>query len=133
MVNETLKSRIQTFVCEYKGSNGYAPSYREIQRAVGVKSTSTVYEYIRRLEAEGCLNMHANRSQTATSNSGIHLGVNTVQRIRVDVADGGVLFLDCSLENEGMGQMRIAFSGIVDASRMRGPVGSVVGCAYENE
>ena len=53
MPNEELKSRIQAYVSEYMAEKGYAPSYREIQYAAGVRSTSTVYEYVKRLEAEG--------------------------------------------------------------------------------
>ena len=58
---------------------------------------------------------------------------NTAQRVRVEVADGGVLFLDCSLEPTGTEGMAFAFTGVMDASQLKGPVGSVVGCTIEEE
>ena len=58
MANEELKSRILAFVCEYADRNGFAPSYREIQLGTGIKSVSTVHDYVKRLEAEGRLEVH---------------------------------------------------------------------------
>ena len=52
MANEELKYRILAYVCKYADQNGFAPSYREIQLATGVKSVSTVHDYVKRLEAE---------------------------------------------------------------------------------
>ena len=129
LLNEDLKNRILSYVREYIDSNGYAPSYREIQHGVGVKSTSTVYDYTRCLEAEGRLSMHANHPTADAKRA----KTSSLQRIRLDVADGGVLYLDCSLIHEGEGQVKVTFSGIVDASQMKSPVGCVVGYAPERE
>ena len=39
----------------YIAEQGYAPSVREICQATGIKSTSTVHGYLRRLEEAGCI------------------------------------------------------------------------------
>ena len=60
MSNEILKGRILAYVCEYVDNNGYSPSLRDIQKALGVKSVSTVHRYAKILEAENKLDMKAN-------------------------------------------------------------------------
>ena len=50
--SEELKNRILCYINSYTEQHGFAPSYREIQAAVGVGSTSTIYNYVKRLEAE---------------------------------------------------------------------------------
>lgn len=43
---------------------GYAPSVRDIQNALGIKSTSTVHAYLDRLEAKGYISKTAGKSRT---------------------------------------------------------------------
>ena len=133
MANETLKLRILSYVCEFEDRNGYAPSYREIQRAAGIKSVSTVHDYVRRLEAEGRLSIKVGHPRALTANRRIRLPDNAARRVRVEVADGGVLFLDCFPDPAGSGGTAVAFSGVMDASLLKGRVGSVVGCSFEDE
>lgn len=47
------EQKIYDFIKEYVTLHGYAPSYREIAEAVGLKSLSSVFEYIRRLSDAG--------------------------------------------------------------------------------
>lgn len=47
------QQRILEFLREYLDENGYPPTVREIGAAIGVKSTSLVSYYLRRLEEEG--------------------------------------------------------------------------------
>lgn len=54
--SEELKNRILCYINSYTEQHGFAPSYREIQAAVGVGSTSTIYNYVKRLETEKRLN-----------------------------------------------------------------------------
>ena len=133
MANEELKGRILAYICAYVDRNGFAPSFREIQLNLGVKSVSTVHDYVKRLEAEGRLDMKAKHPRALATNRRIQLQPNTAQRVRVEVADGGVLFLDCSLEPTGTDGMAFAISGVMDASQLKGSVGSVVGCTIEEE
>lgn len=48
---ETILEAIKTFV----SNKGYPPSVREIGQAVGLKSSSTVHSYLKRLEQKGLL------------------------------------------------------------------------------
>lgn len=47
-------------------SNGYAPSVRDICIAVGIKSTSTVHSYIKRLEEKGYISRVDGKSRAIT-------------------------------------------------------------------
>lgn len=47
-------------------TNGYAPSVRDICSAVGIKSTSTVHAYIRRLEEKGYIGRVDGKSRAIT-------------------------------------------------------------------
>ena len=53
-----LKPREQSvydYICDSISQNGYAPSVRDIEKALGFKSTSTVHMYINRLEEFGLI------------------------------------------------------------------------------
>ncbi len=133
MANEELKSRILAYVCAYADQNGFAPSYRDIQQATGVRSVSTVHDYVKRLEAEGRLDMKAKHPRALSTNRHIVLPCNSTQRLRVEIADGGVLFLDCAVESNRTGNMDFQLCGVLDASQLKGSIGSVVGCSIESE
>lgn len=49
---------ILDFITRYIGERGYPPSVREIGRALGIRSSSTVHGYLRRLEDKGFLRRH---------------------------------------------------------------------------
>ncbi len=49
----TRRARVRTFIVEFIAQHGYAPSVREIGRAVGLKSSSAAYYHLRALEAAG--------------------------------------------------------------------------------
>lgn len=42
-------------IVNYIKENGYAPTIREIGKNVGISSTSTVLEYVRKLESYGVI------------------------------------------------------------------------------
>lgn len=48
-----MGDKIFAFICEFIQTKGYSPSYREIARGVGIKSTSTVLYHLDLLAAEG--------------------------------------------------------------------------------
>lgn len=62
-------------------NNGYAPSVRDICAAVGIKSTSTVHTYIKRLEEKGFIDRVDGKSRAITVN-GNNAGADP-QTIRV--------------------------------------------------
>ena len=49
------QKKIFDFVCQYIQKNGYAPSVREIAKAVGVSSLATVHEHLKSLEKKGVI------------------------------------------------------------------------------
>lgn len=52
MSNER-ETQILNVIVNYIKQNGYAPTVREIGKIVGLKSTSTVHTYLKRLELKG--------------------------------------------------------------------------------
>ena len=67
------------------------------------------------------------------ANRRVELRGHTAQRIRLEVADGGILFLDCSLEPTGTDEMALSISGVMDATQLKGHVSSIVRCCFEAE
>lgn len=52
---EIQKRNIYNFIIEYITTNGYAPTVREISYGVGLKSTSTIHLYLRKLNDSGLI------------------------------------------------------------------------------
>lgn len=48
-----MKDDIVHFIDDYTQVKGYSPSYREIAAAVGLKSISSVVDYLNQLQSEG--------------------------------------------------------------------------------
>ncbi len=55
------RKKIYNFLIKYITENGYAPSVREICKAVGLNSTSTVYHHLLVLEGMGKIEMKWNQ------------------------------------------------------------------------
>ena len=54
IIEETsTKERVYQFIIKYISDVGYAPTVREICKAVDLKSTSSVYAHLVHLETEG--------------------------------------------------------------------------------
>ena len=65
MEHLTEKERkVYEYIKKVLDSDGYAPSVRDIQNALGIKSTSTVHSYIRRLESKGYIKKEQGKSRT---------------------------------------------------------------------
>ena len=133
--SEELQNRILCYINSYTEQHGFAPSYREIQAAVGVGSTSTIYNYVKRLEAEKLLDMRRGRPRTvsASRSQKVEMHGSDTRRLRVETSDGGALFMDCSLERTGAEGVAVAFTGVIDASCLKSAVSSVVSCCVEDE
>lgn len=78
MVNDNLPSKKQrellSFIDGFIRGNGYGPSYREVMRALGYKSVSTVATHVDGLIARGYLRKRDNSARSlevvTTDNSG---------------------------------------------------------------
>ena len=76
-----LKPREQgvyEYISEAISRNGYAPSVRDIEEALGFRSTSTVQMYISRLEELGLIRKIEGKSRSITLTGVTPLGINQV-------------------------------------------------------
>ena len=59
MLNDK-ESKLLTSIVKYIDENGYSPSIRDLRELSGIKSTSTVYKYLKRLEEKGYIERREN-------------------------------------------------------------------------
>ena len=72
MIELTQKEKdIYDYINDCIEKNGYAPSVRDICSAVGIKSTSSVHEYLRRLETKGYIKISSGKSRALSLESGV--------------------------------------------------------------
>lgn len=58
------EKRVYDYITETIRRVGYSPSVRDIQRDLGIKSTSTVHAYLNRLEEKGYILKESGKSRT---------------------------------------------------------------------
>lgn len=63
------EQRVLDYIVSSINTNGYAPSVRDIQDALGFKSTSTVHMYLNRLEEFGLIRKEDGKSRAITLNA----------------------------------------------------------------
>lgn len=132
MADRSRKSEIFAFINWYCTIYGYSPSYREIADKIGLRSVSTVSKYVKQLEEEGRLT--ANTKQKCRSLSAARciqmprMSDDGTQRIEVEMSDGGVICLDCQVLCDDDNNPYVTFSGVMDATRLKGHVCNVVRC-----
>lgn len=61
--------RMYDYIDECLERDGYAPSVRDIQNALGIKSTSTVHSYLSKLEKMGFIHKEQGKSRTLRTRS----------------------------------------------------------------
>ena len=59
-----LREQIYQYISNYINDMGYSPTVREIEKAVGLKSSSSVYSHLSKLEIEGRIETKPYRSRT---------------------------------------------------------------------
>ena len=65
MQSLTEKEReMYQYICKVMEDKGYAPSVRDIQNALGIKSTATVHSYLNKLEDKGYIQKEQGKSRT---------------------------------------------------------------------
>lgn len=57
------ESEMLEFITEFTRTNSYPPSVRDIQQGLGYKSTSTVHNYLERLNEKGAINKSSGKSR----------------------------------------------------------------------
>ena len=84
MVELTQKEKdVYEYISNCLESNGYAPSVRDICAAVGIKSTSSVHEYIRRLETKGYIRKSSGKSRALCVESHSQGESNHMKRVPI--------------------------------------------------
>ncbi len=58
------EKKIYDYICRELRDRGYSPSVRDIQNSLGIKSTSTVHIYLKRLEEAGYISKEGGKSRT---------------------------------------------------------------------
>lgn len=61
-----IETKILKFIRQYKEKNGYAPSYREIGAAVGLRSSASISWHLNRMKEEGLLSFAEGGARTIT-------------------------------------------------------------------
>lgn len=123
---------ILNFIADYTNRFGYAPSYREIGCGVGLKSVSSVHRHVHRMIEAGMLQACNQRPRAVAPMQAPEPEEQAYShRIRLDLADGGKIYFDLSVERTHAGNLIFCFDGILDATRLKGNVGRIV--RYEAE
>ncbi len=66
MIKQEQLNEVLRFIEQFCEDNGYAPSVREICKAMGFKSTATAYNYIDRLRTNGMLQKTDNKKRAVS-------------------------------------------------------------------
>ena len=129
------RERVRAFLIEFVRQHGYSPSIREIGQAVGLKSPSTVYNHLRRLEEEGWIAVCQQKPRALeTARMQMRQDAdreNLQRRVRIDLVDGGSVYLDYEIEKPKAVPVDVTFSGILDAKLMKGKVSRVIAFCVE--
>ncbi len=84
MVELTQKEKeVFGYISECVKKNGYAPSVRDICSAVGIKSTSSVHDYIRRLEAKGYIKKSSGKSRALSIEGEVASDYGKMKRVPI--------------------------------------------------
>lgn len=116
------------FITEYVVRNGYSPTFREVGDAVGIRSASTISRYIHRLVNEGRISIDQSKPRTISAAPSSDTIETVRQRICLELADGGKIYMDCNLQKPKDAPVTVSFDGVLDAKAMKSRVGRIVGC-----
>jgi repressor LexA len=84
MIELTQKEKdIFDYINDCIEKNGYAPSVRDICSAVGIKSTSSVHEYLRRLETKGYIKKSSGKSRALSLESGVSSDSSKMKKVPI--------------------------------------------------
>ena len=130
MSNRQTKERILEYISNFSETHGISPTISEITDGVGLKSRSSVHGHINRLSAAGRLSFDRKSARSIRLKPRVILDESDRKRhrIRIELSDGGVIFLDCSLEKGENESFAVSFLGVLDVSGIKGKIGHVVNC-----
>ena len=120
-------NEVYAFITDYVARNGYSPTFREVGEAVGIRSSSTISRYIHMLVDAGRISIDESKPRTISTASDEADTFETVrQRVCLELADGGKIYMDCNLQKPKTAPVTVSFDGVLDAKAMRGRVGRIV-------
>lgn len=71
------------YISDCLEKNGYAPTVRDICSALGIKSTSSVHDYLRRLETKGYIKKSSGKSRALSIESGTGMEPEKMKKIPI--------------------------------------------------
>lgn len=86
------QKQIYDFLCEYSAEHGYPPSVREIGKAVGLASPSTVHMHLKFLEENGYIRRDSNKPRAIEVKSSKHKEETRVVSVQQDL-DANIISL----------------------------------------
>ena len=126
-----MQKKIYEYLAE-QVQRGVPPTVREIGSAVGPHSPSSVARYVDILKREGRLVPLRSRKARAFGVSRsveLPIGEEQARRVQLEVADGGCVRVDCNVNYADGQPVSLTFSGILDATGLKGSVSQVIGCS----
>ena len=76
-----MEERILSYISSVIKERGYSPSVRDIQRALDIKSSSTVQLYVKKLEAKGYITKESGQSRSIRINGSDEMLVPLIGRV----------------------------------------------------
>ncbi len=84
MIDLTQKEKeVYEYITVCLEKNGYAPSVRDICAAVGIKSTSSVHEYLKRLSDKGYISKSSGKSRALRVENGAQSESTKMKRVPI--------------------------------------------------
>ena len=84
MTELSQKERLRfEYISDCLEKNGYAPTVRDICSALGIKSTSSVHDYLRRLETKGYIKKSSGKSRALSIESGAGMEPEKMKKIPI--------------------------------------------------
>ena len=127
MVSEEKLIRVMDYIRKFSEENGYTPSVREIGKECQIKSTATVYSYLKKLQERGYLNKATNkkRSVTLAKSSGVNIPlIGTVTAGQPIFAyenyEDYYTFPAGEFKGEDLFMLRVQGTSMIDAGIMNG-------------
>jgi len=126
--SEKRCNEVYAFITDYVARNGYSPTFREVGDAIGIRSSSTISRYIHRLVDEGRISIDESKPRTIAAADDGRAFETVRQRLCLELADGGKIYMDCNLQKPKTAPVTVSFDGVLDAKAMKGRIGRIVSC-----
>lgn len=136
------EQRILDYIKETIEANGYAPTVRDIRSALDIKSTSTVFSYLERLENKGYIVRETGKSRTiridedGTGMPSQGLRIPIIGRVRAGLPvlaeenlDGYVNFVPDRRVTSPLFALRVVGSSMIEAGILDGDIVIVEQCS----